>query len=91
MSTYQPLSTCWTDGGGAAAQWPPQRRLPPLFLPIKTGEGEGKKRPEKRGKRETEKQNERGTKERKGKKKKEAEKGEEEEGEAPPPLPPSTP
>ena len=37
------LFTCWRGGGGAAAQWPP-RSLPPLFLPIKTGEWRAKKK-----------------------------------------------
>jgi len=58
-STYQPLSTCWTDGGGAAAQWPPHPRLPPLFLPIKIGEGEEKRRPRTKEKRKTERERER--------------------------------
>jgi hypothetical protein len=59
------LATWWKKEGdvplgrfGAAAQWPPQPRLPPLFLPIKIGEGE-EKRTEKRGKRETERPRER--------------------------------
>jgi len=82
-STYQPLSTCWTDGGGAAAQWPPHSRLPPLFLPIKIGEGEEKRRPRTKEKRKTERERERSgkrkkrkrreEKERKGKKKKDSE------------------
>jgi len=43
------LATWWKKEGdvplgrfGAAAQWPPQPRLPPLFLPIKTGKREEK-------------------------------------------------
>jgi hypothetical protein len=39
----QPTFHVLKGGGGAAAQWPPQPRLPPLFLPIKTGEGEENK------------------------------------------------
>ena len=74
-----PLSTCWRDGGGAAAQWPLQPRLPPLFLPIKTGEGDetkrnrecinerekGTERQESKEARETEKSRERTEKEEK--------------------------
>ena len=38
---------CPWGGRGAAEQWPPQPRFPPLFLPIKIGEREEEKRKRK--------------------------------------------